>query len=467
MNYTRTLAEYAVKLRYEDLPAEVIEQAKLLTLHVLGVALAACVTRQGKDATSLAKAMGGKKIESTIIGDGSKVSCVQAAFVNGTLADVLDWEDCSPTGHPSAGAIPSALAVGEKIDASGRDYITSVVAGYEVYQRIAMAIQPSFEFWKKTGWGLTSWQIFASAVPAARLLQLDEDKMAQTIGIAAALTPVVSRKINPDSRSYFYHYQHGFTSRDGVVAALTAQSGIDSMCDVLDGETGYWVSVSDKCDWDWMTKGLGKDYLIMQTYFKHWPANMWIQQYLDIVDAIIKEDSLKADEVSEIIVSPSMQQKSSRMIHRPEGYLGIMDAEFSIPYCLAVLLHDPQPGPNWFTDDKLKDPEILKLAGKVRATDPEVNPYENFEIFQKGGYPEARVEIITCDGRRLSKSLRYPKGHPKNRLTRDEYKERFRRTASFVLKPDKVEAAIEKIFRLEEMDTVSEVMDLVHTKVTR
>lgn len=176
MNYTRTLSEYAVKLRYEDLPKEVIEQAKLLTLHVLGVSLAGCRVTQGNEAIALSKDMGGEKKESTILGDGNKVSCVQAAFANSTLADVLDWEDCSWTGHPSAGAIPAALAVGERVKASGKDYITSLVAGYEVYQRIAMAVQPTPEFYSKCGWGLTSWQIFAAAIPAAKLMKLDENK---------------------------------------------------------------------------------------------------------------------------------------------------------------------------------------------------------------------------------------------------------------------------------------------------
>ena len=61
-----------------------------------------------------------EKKEATIVGDGSKVPCAAAAFANGTLADILDWEDCSWTGHPSAGAIPAALAMGELVKASGK-----------------------------------------------------------------------------------------------------------------------------------------------------------------------------------------------------------------------------------------------------------------------------------------------------------------------------------------------------------
>ena len=77
----------------------------------------------------------------------------------------LDWEDCSWTGHPAAGVIPCAWLAAEEKHKSGKELITAIVAGYEVYQRIAMAVQPSDERWKTKGWGLTSWQIFACILP--------------------------------------------------------------------------------------------------------------------------------------------------------------------------------------------------------------------------------------------------------------------------------------------------------------
>jgi 2-methylcitrate dehydratase PrpD len=463
MNYTRILAEYAAKLRYEDLPKEVIEQVKELTLHVLGVSLAGCQIRQGKDAIALAKDMGGNKKESTIVGDGSKVSCVQAAFANSTLADVLDWEDCIWTGHPSAGVIPAALAVGETVKASGKQYITAVVVGYEVYVRISMAVFPTHEYRLKPGFGPLSWQIFASAIPAAKLLKVDENKMAQAIGVAATLAPLVNSRIHT-TRSDIYHYQYGLTCRDGVVSALMAQKGIsNAIYDALDGDTGFWVSVSDNCQWDLMTKGLGEDYLMMETIFKRWPVNMWIQQHMDIVDAIMKEEKVRAGDVAEIIVSPSLTKMGGRMIYRSEGYLGITDAQFSIPYCLAALLLDPEPGPNWFTDEKLKDPKILELAAKVRAVGPELSPEDLIDMWRREGkFVEVRDEIITKDGRRLSKAIHFPKGHPRNPFAPDEHREHFRRSASFMLKPDKIEKAMEKILKLEEVADISEVARLMH-----
>jgi 2-methylcitrate dehydratase PrpD len=450
-----------VDLKYEDLPKEVVEQAKLLTLHTLGVSLGSYPIGQAKRAIALVKDQGGKK-ESTVIGDGTRVPCTNAAFVNGTMADILDWEDCSWTGHPSAGAIPAAFAVAEATNASGKEFIASVVAGYEVYQRIAMAVQPSTERRVKVrSWGLVSWQIYSAVIPAAKLLKLDRDRMAQALGVAYYLVNIPASKHAAASfgKSDVYHYAHGFNARNGVLSALVAKSGIDGMYDSLDGDNGYWALVSDQCDWSWYEKGLGRDYLIMETLFKHWPANMWIQGPLDALDALVKEHKIRSDDVSEITLSPVIDMI---MTYRPEGYPALLDAEFSVPFCFASYLLEPDPGPNWYAEEKFRDSRILELASKVKGTGPTVTAYDNFGIFWKGSFPEVTVEITLKNGKKFSKSLRFPKGHPKNRLTYDEYKDRFRRAASFALKPEKIEKAIDRILKLEEVNDMSEIGELMH-----
>lgn len=459
MSYTKQLADYAVKLQYQDLPKDVVEQAKLLTLHTLGVGLAACPTEQGKKAIALAKDMGGQKEEATILGDGSKVPCVQAAFANGALADILDWEDCSWTGHPSACVIPTALALGERIGASGKDFITSVVTAYEVYERIAMAVQPS-EKWDhlKKGWGIYSWAIYAAAIPAAKLLQLNNEQMENLIAIAGMFTPISTNTKMHFALSNQYHYMWGMLCNNGIAAALMAERGIDPIPDYLDGENGYWIALSDKCDWEWFNKGFGKDYLIMETYFKHWPTNMWINQPLDGIDAIRRNHQIKAEDVEQIIVRPPVQNRTA---YRPEGY-NVMNAEFSIPYLMAVYLLDHDPGPNWYAKDKLKDPTLLELAGKVKMEGPELKLNDAFLLFRAGKYPNMSVEVKTKDGRTFKQDVPFPKGHPKNRMTIDEFKDRFRRAASFALKTDRAEKAINGILKLEGVENISQISELLH-----
>ncbi len=458
MNYTDKLAKYTSDMKYEELPGEVVWQAKKIVLHTLAAALAACNTKQGRDAAALAKEQGGGVKQSTILGHREKVSSTQAAFANGTLADILDWEDCSWTGHPSANVIPAALAVSECTRASGKELITAIVAGYEVYQRVAMAVQPSAEWnWFEKGWGLTSWEIFAGAMPAAKLLNPDAKTVAQTMGIAVALTPIVNIKVH-NTRTDFYHYQHGLTCRDGVTAALIANKGITSLDDSLDGSTGYWVSLSDQCRWEWFDRGLGQDYLIMETYMKHWPSNMWIQQPLDALDLIIRNHKIRAEEIEEIIVSPQFQH---RTYFREGGYDSVVDAEFSIPYCLAVRLLDKAPGPNWYSEDRFNDQAVLDLAGRIKSVGPEMKMAEAFDLFRGGSYPEVKVVVRMKNGESYTRDVKFPKGHKQNSFTEKEISAHFLHGASFALNDDDAGGALEQILNLEKVKDVSEITALL------
>ena len=131
--YTQELSEYAEKLKYEDIPAEVIERAKMILMQTIGVTLGAKDTPIAAKAIRMAdEANGGEGGPVTLWGKGEKLAAVNAALAMGTMADALDWEDCSWTGHPSAGIIPCAWIAAEERHKSGKDLLTAIVAGYEV-----------------------------------------------------------------------------------------------------------------------------------------------------------------------------------------------------------------------------------------------------------------------------------------------------------------------------------------------
>ena len=125
--------------------------------------------------------------------------------------------------------------------------------------------------------------------------------------------------------------------------------------------------------------------------------------------------------------------------------MGAKEAEFSIPFNMATYLLDPKPGPNWYTKEKLTDPELLALAGKVKTVGKTAGLHESFKKFRAGSFPEVTVKIVLKNGKEYSETVRFPKGHPKNRLTFDEGSEMFRRGASFALNAKKTEAAIDRI----------------------
>ena len=449
--YTQILADYLADLKYEDIPAEVIERAKMVTLHTVGVALGAAKAKTVREAIEVAKVMGESERGATIFGDGSKVSVTSAAFANGMMSDFLDWEDCSWTGHPCSGAVPAGLAVAEAYGRSGKDYLTSFVGGFEVYQRIAMAVQPTPERFD-AGWGLYCWQIFAPTAVSGKLLGLSADKLNQLIGTAAGMCPVATEQINATNTD-FYHYTYGLTAKMGVECSLIVDKGITTLRDALEEYGGYWFGVSDQCDWDWFDKELGSHYYLMDMLLKNWPANMWIQAPLDLLHRMVTANGIKADDIESIEMSPFIPNRSENW---PEGYPSTVRAQFSIPFCLAMYLRGPQLGWEWAEEKYLRDPVILEMANRFKGVGRKERVSSQFDRFREGGYPTYEMKITLKDGTAYEDSIQFPKGHPQNPYTREECIENFRVATATIFTAEQCDKLVDLIMnRLEDVEDLS------------
>ncbi|KAB4866807.1 MmgE/PrpD family protein, partial [Bacteroides thetaiotaomicron] len=366
--------------------------------------------------------------------------------------------DCAWTGHPSAGAVPTGLAVAEAYHKTGKDYLTALVGGYDVYQRVAMAVQPSPERFEQ-GWGLHCWQIFAPTSIAGKLIGIQGDKMNQLLGTAAHMTPVAINLIH-SSFSDFYHFTHGLTAQLGVENALITEAGISTLMGALEEDGGYYFGVSDQCDWDWYDKDLGSRYMIMELMLKNWPVNMWIQTPMDLIDAMVKKHGIHADDIERIEVSPYIPERSEDSPR--DGYASLVRAQFSIPFCLAMYLRGPQLGWEWAEEKYLKDPVILEMAAKVHGG-PSAPHYLGlcFKGFQNGEFPTKKLTITTRDGRQYSESMDCHPGHPRNMLTHQEFIERFKVQAAPTLRGERLERAARALAELEACGDIAAISPLL------
>lgn len=458
-NYTQELSDYIVNLKYEDIPEQVIERAKMIMLQTVGVALATKDMDMAKKVRQIAlEANSGEGGTTTAWVTGEKVSPVNAALIAGTLADMLDWEDCSWTGHPSAGIIPVSWIVAEEKQKSGRDMLTAIVAAYEVYQRIAMAVQPTDEEWKSEGWGLTSWQIFGGIIAAAKLYDFDKRKVDQSIGMGCE-TSTIPSSYHATTMSDFYHYEHGYRARDSVLVTKSVEKGIYNQRDALDCPACYTRAMCKNPDTSWFTKELGKRYLIMETLLKHWPANMWVQASTEAVHIIVTENNIKPEDIKEIIVDPG---NGDRMWAPDEGFTSLTHAQFSTPFVISAMLYNKVPGAHWFTKENMKDPKVIAMTKKIKAgPSPMDYPLKGFSLFREGKYPMKNITLTTNEGKIYKKSLDCHKGHPKNMMTRDEFVDRFRIQASKVLKGDKLEETINALTNIEECENIANISHLL------
>jgi 2-methylcitrate dehydratase PrpD len=445
--YSTQLAKFVKNLEYNSLKEEIIEKAKLCLLDFIGVTLFGSNTDLAKTVLGTMKHIGGIE-ESTIIGDGSKLPCLNAAFVNGVTAHIHELDDGHrfAMGHPGIPVISAALAAGEKNGSSGKDLITAIVAGYEVFARIGSSINPShFE----RGFHTTgTCGAFGAAASAGKLFNLNLDQLVNAFGIAgiqAAGLMEVTR-----GNSVIKPLQPGKAAHNGVLSVLLAQGGITAPDSILEGDSGFCRATSDDFDLELITKGLGDDFEIKRSYFKFHSSCRHTHPTVDATLKLVNEHSITSDEVAEIrIHTYSAALNLCGKEYEPKT---ISTAKFSIPFCVSVAIIEGRVHPDIFTIEKIKDENILELARKVKIEiDPEI---EKFVPAKRG----ARVEIIKTTGEKYECYITNPYGEPEVPATADDVKKKFESLSTRIVSTEKTSKIMNLVDNLETLDNIRELI---------
>ena len=453
---TKTLAQYIVESKFGDFPEAVVEKAKRCILDSLGCALGGYASEVGSRVANAMVAMGGRQ-DATILGRGVKVALPHAALANTYMANILDYDD-TYTSHPGCTIIHPAVGGGEMIHASGRDVLTAVIVGYEVYTRIAQAIHYAPATIDKVS-GVAH-QTFGAVVSASKVLSLELDQVLDALGIAGATAPVQSNAKTGGSEEMPPTMKVGFyqCSLVGTTSVLLAKSGITGPHHILDGDTGFWRMIgADSCDFDRMAHGLSKEYEIMNVAFKPYSCCRWFHTALDAALSIVTEQKIQASNIRQINVE-TIGGKSDQVL----GYMknsrpgNIVAAEFSLPYAMSVALHGIKPGPEWFSAKTMNDRDILDLAAKIKCTFKAKSESDRKDYHK---WPTT-VEVVTKQGT-YSKQVEYPKGAPKNMLTNEELDAKFMRLAQNALGEDAARELKRTVSRLEQVSDITELTSLL------
>jgi 2-methylcitrate dehydratase PrpD len=246
MEYTKNLSKFAAEIDLKNLPDNVVKKAKDTIMDALGCAMAGytVAAKEIKPLLELIRENGGQP-ESTIICGNFKTSCLNSALINGTMVHTIDFDDTHlpSIAHFGACVIPAALAVSEKVGASGADLITAVVAGYEVGGRVSRSVMPThYERWHSTATNGT----VAAAAAAARLLGLKAEEMEVTLGIAA--DQASGGRYCLDHGDFTKSLHPGMAAMKGVLAALLVQKGASGPKGIFEYSTGYCNVYSSEPD---------------------------------------------------------------------------------------------------------------------------------------------------------------------------------------------------------------------------
>lgn len=420
------LGAFVDDLSTEAFPETALEHTRHLVLDSVGVTLGGTRLPQGEAMTEFWAARGGTP-EATVPGASEKLPLTTAAAVNCYLANLLDYDDTysgKAIGHPGATVVPAALAVAETHGADDRELLAAVLAGYEVSIRVGDAIMPSPERSREVV-GTGTWQVFGPAAAAAKLLDLSPASTADALGLAATNAPVpLVRKVGIEAERFqWLKNNYGWTALGGVVAAELAAKGFRGSRDVFDGPTGFWrMAGSDSFDPSVLHRPVEEWVAVTDVSFKPYPACRWTHATLDCVADLA--DEVNPDRIERVEVETF--HEGAALDDIPET---VFDAQFSLPYVVAVSLLGYDPGFEWLSEDRLADPRVAVLMERVHTTADE----KLSTRYEETGEMAASVRVLLDDGTELTASTDHPRGGPENPISDAAVREKYRTLAEPIL----------------------------------
>jgi 2-methylcitrate dehydratase len=448
-NVTRTMAEWAASVNYEDLPAEVVTEAKRYLMDSMGCALGGAQQHDVHIAREVLGECAGSG-NATVLVTGERWDPVSASLLNALMIRVMDYNDIywkQDPSHPSD-IIPAAMAAAERAGRSGRDLLVGVALAYEFEQRLC---EVSFPGVREIGWHHATLTAAASPIAAGRMLGLNAEQIQHAIGISAS-RHCTTGSVTAGKLTMMKNTVDPMATQSGVIAALLAEKGYTGPEHVLDGKEGFSHVFSTEWKFDILTDGLGETWRILQCGMKFFPTEALTHAPISATLDLVTGHDLAADEVETVTIYSLA--RAADILADPSKYdpRTKETADHSLPYVIAAAVADRQVTPIQFTQAKIMDPTIRAQLGKVKViADPEIEAV--FPELQR-----VRVVIRTTDGREVEKQLDYPKGDPRNPLTDDEISGKFRALAEGIATPEDVERMQAAIARTEEFDDVRELM---------
>ena len=404
------IADFAVKLKFEDLPQEVIFQVKRFLLDSIGCAFGGWDTEDVQIQHDLYHKMGGAQ-EATVIVGGTKLPMNHAALLNSLLIRALDYNDIyweEDPSHPSD-IIPAALSPAEALAKDGKSVITAIVLAYEFEQRMCEFAHPGI---RERKWHHATLTGFVSPIVAGKILGLSADQMVHAIGISGShccsLGAVTAGKLTNMKNTV-----DPMATQSGVIAAQLAQRGYSGPEHVIDGKEGLVDTFGPEFELSLLIDNLGKDWRILRCSMKAVAAEALTHSPITAVLKIVADHHLKPEDIVEVNVKTVA--RAADILSDPSKYKPTSKetADHSLPYCLAAAIVDGMVTPAQFTETKLKDPKIWEVLPKIKVT-----AHPEFEkLFPRLKATEVTIKTKAEDEHTLR--VDYPKGDYRDPMTEE------------------------------------------------
>ncbi len=409
---SRQLAQWVVSLRYEDLPPEVIDRAKGVTLQNLASSLLGSQSPGGQQAVKLiAEEETGVQKGATIMVDGAKVTMRGAAFANSEMMQAGGkWDTFRMLTHPGTCIVPGAFVAAETESASGKDFITGLAAGYEVMERMAADFIPTVMtrgFHASPVFG-----IFGAAIAAAKIMRFNEDQVNASIALCVNLAGGNLEGPRSGGRSL----REGAAVRNAILATALAKRGHIGGETVLEGEAGFYHAYTGnnkglltysftgdtQTSLDKITSDLGKEWMFLETLYRIYSTAGYNIAHVDVTAKLCEENNIGYEDIERIeaVVNwletqypspafPSRREDGEVRIGGTTYYTayGAVNRGFPVLRSMGAI-----PGVSAVPADLDDPPEVLELMKRVT-----IIPSHRMTLFGP------RITIHTKDGKSYTK----------------------------------------------------------------
>lgn len=448
MTVAGEIAAFVTRQSYADLPPKAIEHAEMLISSTIASASLGSTIESSKIIRALELERGGKPEATLWFGAAEKLPAAAAARVNAVMSDAAasDDSDLRNIVHAGTTACATSLAVAEKTGASGQDVLAAIVLGYEVAGRINGAMIGGLQ---KKGFHGCIVAGFSGAVAAGRMMKLNQPHMAQAIALIATSMGGLHAAANT---SVAREYHAGLAAMLGVNAAQAAAMGFLAEENILENERGFFEVYGNHPDVAEVTRDFGGRWSILTDMgIKLVPGGHPSHATAEAAANAARAGNVSPDEVETITIS----RPGFKALTGPQYPTDLIGIAHSPAYFAAAGVADRDYAWAHAFEDKINDPEIRGLLGKVRVGDP---PTENLERYRSG----AMVTIRTKDGRSHSSTVYAPKGAAILGIDWADVEAKYRTLAPFAkFSGGNLEASMKVIRNFREVKKVSELIALL------
>jgi 2-methylcitrate dehydratase len=444
------LADYAKRLRYEDLDAATIEQVKVLVIDTLGCGLAAFDEQAVRACREIALAQASGA--STVIGTNRRTTPDLASFANGAAFRFLDLNDIYVPPYAGAqGAHPSdhiaaCFAVAEAERATPSELIAAIVLAYEINCRLGDAVNLSTR-----GWDPPVLSLPAVALAVGKLMKLPHDKLVQAVNLAIN-DHIPMGQTRAQTLSDWKGLADAEADRNAVFAAMLARAGVTGPAPIFEGRWGFFKLVSGPVDVDvGAFGGSGREFRIHRVGMKPYPVVVHAQTSILAAIAVAKGVG-SLDRIARIEIATT--QRGYQMAGSdPEKWTPETSetADHSLPYIAARAMFDGNINRHSFELAKLRDPQILAFMRKITVkSDPAFDKFP--------GAPPARVTAILHDGQRVLRQVDNMPGFPGQPMTRADVERKFRSNIDTHWPQERTDAVLRELWALDRTDNLSTLL---------